>query len=297
MKTTYGGFDVTSKTNTRCMKYTREDGEIFRATHHAADLTAVLDGGAGVYRADRARPGFSHTATVDLQVDSSELGGHFDTLWITAAEFAAGLWEGCQVDVWWVDSADTSKYMPVTRKYFGRLEWHEKGYRVELVSLSAKLSQRSGRVLSPMCEFDLGQAVVSNRGCGVDTDALKDAGTVESSAGRDRFVYTSGSSITQQIGATPGDPVADDGLKLGRVTWLTGDNAGLSMDVKGNTAASRTVRLLRPMPYDIAAADTFEVHVGCDGTVATCTLFSNILRFGGHPHVPTPEKLAARAGT
>lgn len=78
----------------------------------------------------------------------------------------------------------------------------------------------------------------------------------------------------------------------GLCTWLTGDNAGYSMDIKTYTLATVTIVLWEPMPFDIQIGDTATITVGCDKTIGTCKdTFDNIINFRAHPHVPGVQQL------
>lgn len=73
----------------------------------------------------------------------------------------------------------------------------------------------------------------------------------------------------------------------GILTWLTGQNAGASMEVKHWDLTSKQLELVLPMNYPVAASDTYSMHRGCDKTIATCqTIFLNQFNFRGEPHVP-----------
>jgi hypothetical protein len=49
----------------------------------------------------------------------------------------------------------------------------------------------------------------------------------------------------------------------GQVVWITGENAGLSMEIREWDSSSRTIRLWLPMPMDVAAGDEFDIRPGC----------------------------------
>lgn len=82
---------------------------------------------------------------------------------------------------------------------------------------------------------------------------------------------------------------------FGVVTWLTGANAGLSMEVKSFSAGQ--VTLVLPMPFPISTAgdspsDTFKIVAGCDKAFATCRdKFHNVENFRGEPFIPGVDKL------
>ena len=76
----------------------------------------------------------------------------------------------------------------------------------------------------------------------------------------------------------------------GLVTWLTGANAGYSMDVRQFTPGLVTLAL--PMSYPIAVGDTYTIVAGCDKTAATCkTRYGNLMNFRGEPFVPGTDAI------
>ena len=78
----------------------------------------------------------------------------------------------------------------------------------------------------------------------------------------------------------------------GKLTWLTGLNAGVSMDVNGWDLDSHCFTLWLSVPYEIQVGDTYSVTPGCDKRFATCRArFNNIVNYGGFPHLPGLGKL------
>jgi len=74
----------------------------------------------------------------------------------------------------------------------------------------------------------------------------------------------------------------------GVLTWLTGQNAGLTSTVKAQASAS--VTLMAAALFPVATGDTFSLSAGCDKTTGTCAnRFGNLIHYGGEPLVPVPE--------
>lgn len=74
----------------------------------------------------------------------------------------------------------------------------------------------------------------------------------------------------------------------GIVKWLTGANAGYSMEVKGNSPG--VVELTMLMPFPIQVGDTYQISEGCDGLFGTCkSRFNNVVNFQGEPYIPGPD--------
>lgn len=96
--------------------------------------------------------------------------------------------------------------------------------------------------------------------------------------------YGGGGSVTQLGG---GSGYFDFGL----VTWVTGLNAGFSMEVRSYVPGQIVLQL--PMPYAITIGDTFNIRAGCDKSQPTCfDRFNNVINFRGEPFLPGVDKLA-----
>lgn len=81
----------------------------------------------------------------------------------------------------------------------------------------------------------------------------------------------------------------------GTVKWLTGQNAGFSMEVKA--FAPGVVTLAMAMPYPIAPGDTYTITAGCDKQIGTCSgRYSNVVHFRGEPYIPGPDVLLSPRG-
>jgi len=76
----------------------------------------------------------------------------------------------------------------------------------------------------------------------------------------------------------------------GTVTFTSGLNAGLSCEIKAYVPGQVTLAL--PMPYAIAAADTYTIVAGCDKSLTTCRdVFANVVAFRGEPYLPGLDKI------
>lgn len=97
------------------------------------------------------------------------------------------------------------------------------------------------------------------------------------------------------------DPIFDPNiLGDGKVEWLTGQNAGLFMEVVAaveNTGDEHEFSLFLPPPFPVALGDTVRVYGGCDKTVARCKFYpevqklvaSNIFNRRAESHVPRDD--------
>jgi len=112
------------------------------------------------------------------------------------------------------------------------------------------------------------------------------------------FVQDGQSPSLRQLGAVTAllhDPLVlgeDEWYTGGLVTFLTGLNAGLSMEIRKWTNATALLELFEPMKFPIAVADKFEAYSGCNKTVDACRdKFDNVVNFRGEPFVPGNDQL------
>jgi hypothetical protein len=71
----------------------------------------------------------------------------------------------------------------------------------------------------------------------------------------------------------------------GLVTFNSGENAGLSMEVKAY--APGVITLMLPMPFEISVGDTYTVTAGCNQAFETCQQrFNNVVNYRGFPNLP-----------
>ncbi len=84
----------------------------------------------------------------------------------------------------------------------------------------------------------------------------------------------------------------DDWMNLGAATFETGDNSGVTMEVRDFAAdddatITQDVELFQDLPSDIVVGDKLRIFPGCDKRMTTCvTKFLNELNFGGEPNIP-----------
>ena len=262
-----------------CWRIERADGVVFRYTSASRAITinnesyspcASLNTSALQLSAE-----FGATENMDLSGVIAEAG-------ITRSDLWAGRFDGAAVEVWraaW-DGSTTPKLIAAGN--CGAVEFGSNGWTVEVTTAGARLQQRP--ILQPCmasCRYKLGDSR-----CGVDLPALSVAGAVTSVASADVFAGAERRIFTDTSRAE-----ADDYFQLGRLTWTSGENTGLSVDVK-SFAADQFV-LEQAMQYNIEVGDTYSVVPGCDRLFTTCDVkFSNHENFGGFPHLRGTDDLA-----
>lgn len=113
-----------------------------------------------------------------------------------------------------------------------------------------------------------------------------------------RNSFTRGGRVLRSFGArrftaVVNDPRAVDGwFNGGLVTFESGPNAGVSMEVKSWDVGSGEVELYLSVPNNIKPGDLFSIYPGCDKSRISCAaIFNNIRNFFGSPDVPGQDDL------
>lgn len=262
-----------------CWKLSRRDGQIFGFTDHDADV--VFEG--VTYQAET---GFSPSAvqnTADLRVDNLDMEGMLAAGSLTEADIHAGLYDFASIDVFMVNYKDlTQGALRLRRGWLGEVALGQHAFVAEVRGLTQKLSQLMGELYSSSCRATLGDGR-----CKVALAAHTVDGVV---------------SMAGEMGFSDAGRSEATGLfNFGKVTFSSGANAGISMEVKEyvlQPGLGGTFSLVLPLPYSVQAGDAYQVSKGCDKTLASCSgRFNNVVNFRGEPLVPGLDRMLETAGT
>jgi hypothetical protein len=138
-------------------RITRTDGQVFRFTDHDRDIAF----GGEVYRADA---GFERTAIrsdAGFAVDNLDLVGVFAEGGIVEDEVRAGLFDGAEIRISFVNWEDPDGHgeIRLRRGTLGETRLTPQGYfTAELRGLAQPLAQSTLQLWSPECRADLGDA-------------------------------------------------------------------------------------------------------------------------------------------
>lgn len=267
-------------TLTTCWKMTRRDSTVMGFTSHDRDI--VVD--SVTYK---AASGFTPTAIASssaLNVDNLDLEGMLTDQSITEADIMAGLYDFAEIEIFMVNyAAPEDGQVMLRRGWLGEVSFSGNHFIAEVRGLTQALTQTVGELFSPSCRASLGDSR-----CGVDLASHTVTGNVTSTASSQEFVDSTRDEVS---GIFTG----------GVVSFTSGANDGLSMEVKEyilQAGSGGRVILAMPMPYAIAASDSYSLVKGCDKTLATCRdRFANVANFRGEPHVPGMDRILETAGT
>jgi len=245
------------------------DGTFKRACSlGTADLTIGGDLFSGSYGFDVTAASFSTGSTapaIGLSHPAAAVGP------LTFEEAASGLMSGLPVRLWIADFAAVTRDEIGSKWYIGSIETDDAGrVTFDVKSVNRRQKQLFLKRYGPVCNNLLGDAT-----CGVNLATFTDTVTVASVTDAVTFTVT-------------GSARANDFFALGAIKFTSGDNDGLSYDVRKWTLTGGIVKLAVPLKRPLIIGDTATMHGGCDGTngAAGCTRFSNNARFGGFLNLP-----------
>lgn len=252
-------------------RLTRRDGQVFRFTDHDQDI----EQGGVTYL---AAVSYNRTATADqsgFAPANMEIESVLDDDVILAEDIIAGLWDYAQVEIWattW-NAPENGQYN-YRKGRIGEVSTSDNTYRAEFFGLAKPLLNPVARPYLPGCQAALGDAE-----CTVSLGAHTVTGTIAAVDG-------TGMLITDAARTE-----ADNTFSYGIVTMTSGSSSGYSMEVKSSLAAG-SFTLQQPLPFGVAAGDTYSLVKGCDKTFATCKdTFNNAVNFRGFPHMPGMDKV------
>jgi hypothetical protein len=281
-----------------CWEITRRDGAVFRFTDHDADLT--VSGALYTARFGHARSAIASDAS--MAVDNLDVDGIIDAESLREEELRAGLFDHAAVRIFLVNRAAPGMgILRLRRGWLGEVVLTDTGqFRTELRGLTQALQQEIGELYTPECRADLGDAR-----CKVDLGALTTMCSVTTVQARMVFLCTltpigdessagdgSDPDTPEPPAPLPAAPPPDGWYDGGVLTWTSGPNAGLAIEVQRWEAGPGRITLYLPPGYPITAGDSFSLSPGCDKRFATCKAkFTNIVNFRGEPYVPGLDAL------
>lgn len=261
-----------------CWRVARTDGVTLGFTTH--DRPLVI---GGVRYA--SEPGMSPSAIAAsdaAEADTMEIAGALTADAITAADLAAGRYDGASVRLFMVDWTDPDgAALLLARGTLGEVRRKLSGaggsFTADLSGPLAGLEATAIEAYSPECRAELGDAR-----CRVAMAGRSERGVVASASGAARF-------------ALAAVPAGGPDLVLGRCRVLSGPSAGFDRRIAAVSGAD--IDLADPLPAALAPGDRVELRQGCDKRLATCAgRFANAANFRGEPHVPGADLLTRFPG-
>jgi uncharacterized phage protein (TIGR02218 family) len=261
----------------RCWLIARNDGVTQGFTDHDEDI--VLNG--VTCRANAGLTASEARTQLGLAVTGTELSGALTDETLTEADLAAGRYDAAAVEVWLVDWSEPSLKVKLRAGVLGEVRREGTAFTAELRGLAHRFAETRGRLYTKTCNADLGDAR-----CTVDltATAMRGEGTIGGLRGVSAF---------RALGL---NDYADGWFTAGKLTWTSGPNSGLAVEVKSHRVGADGVvlELWQTMPELLAPGDAFVVTAGCDKHFDTCQAkFDNAVNFRGFPHIPGNDFLVS----
>lgn len=267
-----------------CWAVTRQDGIVLRGTEHDRDITIDTGALAGTYLATAGFTASTVKTSDNLSVDNLEVQGALSLSFdidLTEQDIEAGLLNDAPVSLFIVhfNSPNDGQY-ELRVGHLGNIRRkHDGSYTAELRGITQRLRQTVVRTYGVLCDADLGDAR-----CGINLASVTVTGTVASVTDNKTFGVTLDQSPQPALGL----------YSFGVLSWDTGSNAGLGMEVRQDSVGSvlGAFELYEAMPYDVQVGDTFSVTQGCVKTLARCIQFGNVVNFRGYGvYIPGRNKV------
>lgn len=210
----------------------------------------------------------------------------FDSDAITEADIEAGKWNYAKIELWLMNwNALEMGELVVASHVFGEINNYGTFFKVETEGKNSLLQNQFGNVTQRLCRI----AHVGTETCQLDLD-----GTTS-----DGFSITARLEVTlqtdkYQIVLNREEDVPDDFYNNGKMTALTGLNAGLSREVKSGTGEGTEdviVTLKRPFPFPIAPGEEVDMLIGDDKTLERCVYLGQAINRRATDWIQSVEKL------
>lgn len=261
-----------------CWRIERRDGVTMGFTTHDAPM--LIDG-VSYDPAPGIRPSAIHQRD-GIDGDSFDISGALSSASITEADLASGRWDDALLTLMVVNwSAPAQAPIVIAEGRIGVVASDGRAFTAELAMHDPLLNLAQLPETSSTCRAELGDAR-----CRV---------AMAPRTHRAQVVAADGDAVTLDRA------FAGAMLSHGRLRWLSGAMAGLTMPVIAHDGAELTLgacagRRLADSGVDPAGARV-ELSEGCDKRAATCAArFANIANFRGEPHLPGMDLLTRFPG-
>lgn len=283
MSRTLGGpltSHIASRVHTRCrmLRLALNDGTIIAVTDHDRALSFDIGAGADLYSPRTGILASDLSLSTGFDPDDVEVTGPLvetatEAWHVTKSAILGGRFDDAVAhffQVNWKSLGSGPIKLMKGRVVLAEIEGDR--FKLTINSEIGKFSQEIGRVVTPYCEADFGDAR-----CGYNVVPV-DA-TVSAVANN------------RQITVTFSDSYADDYFNKGTVQFLTGTLAGTRPVEVSDWTSGGAIVLWTELAELPEIGDTLQLRQGCDKTRAACMAYDNIINFRGFPDVPGTDQV------
>ncbi len=262
-----------------CWRVTRRDGTVLGFTEHDRDIAYA----GTVFSASTGFTASEIQQSLDLSVDNMAATGALSAAALSETDILAGRYDDAAVDLFWVNWADPTQGIAVASGNLGEVTRAGLAFTAEFRSVANRLNQTLGTTCERVCAAQLGDAR-----CKVDLTA----------AGFRASVAAQTAGAVSEITVTGLSAFAPDWFSLGTLTFTTGANAGLVLEIKahGRTSGVDVLQLWGPTAFPVAVGDAATAAAGCRKTLSICqSKFNNVPNFRGYPFIPGADAVTRYA--
>lgn len=209
----------------------------------------------------------------------TQIAGALSPNGITSVDILRGVWDDAEIVHRVIDWRRPTKHYLMQVWYVDEIVVDGRAWRAALSSSARFMQPTIGDLYHATCPAVLGD------------DLCKAVVPV--------YTGTVASVTTSRLAFTlTGLPSLPDGrLRLGQVTWNTGNNRGSRSDIVASTG-NTAIELAVPTRFHIRVGDTFSARPGCDGLATTCkNVFNNLPNFRGNERQTNTKQLILNRGT
>jgi uncharacterized phage protein (TIGR02218 family) len=276
----------------------RADGFVVALTDHDRAITYTSTAGVKANSPVTYQPmdGLDRTADAassDLSPDNLEVNAFLDSSAITEKDLRGKLYDAATIEIRLVNYADlTMGEIKLRSGTIGKVTMKNGLATAEVRGLTQQLSYIVGQVFGPTCRAELGDGR-----CKVPMPAYVQNGYVAAVISATEI--TPGSGLLQVGSATPTAPAPVGWFNDGVLTFTSGVNNGLSVQIKSWDGTNLTFTLpmfAQPEAGSYSTGDTFTILPGCnhsaDGATGDCfNKFNNIINFRGENNIPGQDQI------
>lgn len=283
MSRTLGGpitSHLASNVHTRCrmLRLALNDGGIIAVTDHDRALTFDTGDGNDVYSPRTGIMASDLSLSTGFDADDVEVTGPLVETATEAWHVTKTMVLGGRLDdavahffqVNWKSLGSGAIKLLKGRVVLAEIEGDR--FKLTINSEIAKFSQEVGRVITPYCDADFGDAR-----CGYAVPTVAAEVTAVTNARQFTVSFTG--------------TYADDYFNKGTVEFLTGELAGTRKVEISDWASSGNITMWTDLVEPPQVGDTLTLRQGCDKTRAACLVYDNVINFRGFPDVPGTDQV------
>ena len=267
------------------------DAPIVRLAGYPVDL--VMSSGA-VYQTENGYEFSGLGASSTLASSSIDLSGILQIGAVSQDDLASGVYDNARVYLFatsWASPIEDEE--PLALMFWGKVDFADEKYRVQLMGAIDALSQSTGRTYAPTCPHTLfdetldGHVLPWSQSKCIGPRANPDGPRLA-----DFKVTGTLTGVTDQYQFTDSARAeAADWFAYGTIRFTTGPNAGLKpIQIKAFTAGG-VILLHEAMFYLPQVGDAYEMIPGCRKRLAEDCVgkYGNGINHGGQTRVPAPS--------